>query len=83
MKFANGIQFFGSSEYISGLRDLNPSDEYLGADYIHVGEMIGDGTMICISKTNGKVYIADYGEYEDKGDFAEFLEYFVDFLEGV
>lgn len=83
LKFANGIQFFGSSEYISGLKGLNPSDEYLGADYIHMGEMIGDGTMICMSKTNGRVYVADHGEYEDKGDFAEFLEYFVDFIEGV
>ena len=83
LRFANGVQFFGSSEYIAGLQDLNPSDEYLGADYIQMGEMIGDGTMICISKSDGHVYIADHGEYEDKGDFAEFLEYFIDFLEGI
>lgn len=83
LRFANGIQFFDSSEYISGLKGLNPLDEYLGADYIHMGEMIGDGTMICISKTNGRVYVADHGEYDDKGDFAEFLEYFVGFLEGI
>ena len=83
VRFANGIQFFGNSEYISGLQGLNPPDEYLGADYIHLGEMIGDGTIICMSKTSGKVYIADHGEYEDKGDFAEFLEYFLDFLHAV
>lgn len=83
VRFANGIQFFGSSEYISGVQGLNPSDEYLGADYIHLGEMIGDGTAICMSKASGKVYIADHREYEDKGDFAEFLEYFLDFLKAV
>lgn len=83
LEFANGVQFFGHSEYIAGLQGLNPSEEYLGADYILMGEMIGDGTMICMSKSNGHVYIADHGEYEDKGEFAEFLEYFLDFLEGV
>lgn len=83
LRFANGIQFFGSSEYISGLKGLNPTDEYLEADYIHMGEMIGDGTMICMSKTNGRVYVVDHGEYEDKGDFAEFLEYYAEFIEGV
>ena len=74
LRFANGVRFFGRSEFISGLQGLNPSDEYLEADYIQMGEMIGDGTMICMSKTNRRVYIADHGEYEDKGDFAEFLE---------
>lgn len=83
LKFANGVQFFGSSEFISGLQGLKPSDEYLEADYIQMGEMIGDGTMICMSKSNGRVYIEDHGEYEDKGDFADFLEYFIDFLEGI
>ena len=83
LSFANGAQFFGSSEFISGLQGLNPSDKYLEADYMQMGGMIGDGTMICMSKSNGRVFIADHGEYEDKGDFAEFLEYFVDFLEGV
>lgn len=83
LRFANGVQFFGNSEYIAGLQGLNSSDEYLGADYILLGEMIGDGTMIGLSKSDGHVYVADYGEYEDKGDFAEFLEYFLDFLEGI
>ena len=83
LKFANGIQFFGRSEYILGLQGLKPSDEYLESDYIQMGEMIGDGTVICMSKADGHVYIADHGEYEDKGDFAEFLEYFIDFLEGI
>lgn len=84
LKFANGVQFFGSSEYIAGLQGLKNLDEYLGADYmLLLGEMIGDGTMICMSKSDGHVYIADHGEYEDKGDFEEFLEYFLDFLEEV
>lgn len=82
LKFANGVQLFGRSEYIAGLQGLNPSEEYPGANYVLMGEMIGDGTMICLSKSDGHVYIEDHGEYEDKGDFAKFLEYFLDFLEG-
>lgn len=81
LKFANGVQFFSSSEYISGLQGLILSDEYLEEDYILMGATIGDGTMICMSKTNGNVYIEDHGKYEDKGDFEEFLEYYIDFLD--
>ncbi len=82
LRFADGIRLLGS-EHISGLQQLNPNDKYLEDGYIHIGEMIGDGTVICMSKTNGRIYIADHGEYEDKGDFRSFLEYFVDFLCGL
>ncbi len=80
--FANGGQFFGDSERIFGLQSLGMDNEFLEAEYIHLGNMIGDGTMICMSKTDGRVYINDHGEYEDKGTFQEFLTYFVDFLSG-
>ncbi len=82
LNFANGGQFFGDSECIFGLKGLTVDDEFLKEDYIHLGNMIGDGTMICMAKENGRVYIMDHGEYEDKGTFEEFLEYFVDFLSG-
>ena len=82
LQFANGGHFFGDSESIFGLQGLREQDEFLEADYIHLGNMIGDGTMICMSKSSGKVYIMDHGEYEDKGTFEDFLEYFVDFLSG-
>lgn len=80
--FANGICVFGASEIIYGLTDLKINAEHLEPDYIAIGKMIGDGTTICMSKTTGKIFIEDHGKYEDKGDFAEFLEGFIEFLEG-
>ncbi|MBQ7066047.1 MAG: hypothetical protein IJN92_04435 [Lachnospiraceae bacterium] len=35
---------------------------------------------ICLSKTTQKAYVADHGEYNEKGDFEELLKYFLEFL---
>lgn len=78
--FANGVQFFSSSEQIFGLDEIGRDDEYLEDDYISIGEIIGDGTMLCLSKTTQKAYVADHGEYNEKGDFEELLKYFLEFL---
>lgn len=82
LKFANGGQLLNDRERIFGLQEICVEAEFLEPDYMHVGNMIGDGTMICMSKTTGKVYIEDHGEYDDKGSFTEFLQYFTDFLSG-
>ena len=78
--FANGVQLLSSSERIWGLDGLGRDDEYLNEGYLSIGEMIGDGTMICLSKCTGKVFVEDHGEYEERGDFKDFLEYLVEFL---
>lgn len=78
--FANGVQIFSSSEQIFGLDEIGRDDEYLEDDYISIGEIIGDGTMLCLSKTTQKAYVADHGEYNEKGDFEELLKYFLEFL---
>lgn len=80
--FANGICVFHSSEIIYGLPDLKMNMEHLEPDYIAIGEIIGDGTTICMSKSSGKIFVEDHGKYEDKGIFVEFLDWFIEFLEG-
>ena len=45
-----------------------------------IGEMIGDGMTLCLSKTTGKAYVEDHGKYIEYGDFRDLLEHFIEFL---
>ena len=80
LHFANGVQVFDASERIYGIDSIGAWGEHLEADYISIGEMIGDGTTLCLSKTTGKAYVEDHGKYEEYGDFKDLLEYFIEFL---
>lgn len=79
--FADGVCVL-RADAIYGLGDLRVNDDYLEPDYILMGQIIGDGTTICMSAATGNIYLEDHGEYKDKGTFAEFLIWFTDFLEG-
>ena len=65
-----------------GLDEIEISNEYIEPDYMVIGEIIGDGTSLCLSKSTGKAYIEDHGEYECKGDFKELLDYVIEFAYG-
>ena len=46
-----------------GLDGIKIFDEYIEPDYMIIGGIIGDGTMLCLSKSTGEAYIEDHGEY--------------------
>lgn len=81
LTFADGILLSGCHQELYDLEGIVLSDEYI-EDYMIIGNMIGDGTMICLSKSNGEVYIEDHGRYTKKGDFHDFLKYWIDFARG-
>lgn len=80
LMFANGFRFRGCSEYIVGLDGIDLHLSHLEPDYMYIGEMIGDGATLCLSKSTGEAYVEDHGEYKKKGDFKDLLEYLIDFM---
>ncbi len=82
LTFADGISLSGCNQELYSLEGIVLSDEHIEEDYMIIGNMIGDGTMICLSKSNGEVYIEDHGRYTKKGDFHDFLKCWVDFARG-
>ncbi len=82
LTFADGISLSGCIQELYGLEGIVLFDEYIKEDYMIIGNMIGDGTMICLSKSNGEVYIEDHGSYRKEGDFQDFLKYWIDFARG-
>ncbi len=82
LTFANGISLSSCNQELYGLEGIVLFEEYIEEDYMIIGNMIGDGTMICLSKSSGEVYIEDHGSYTKKGDFHDFLKYWIDFAWG-
>lgn len=59
LKFSNGFEFYGiSSEFygLSGIRQyyLAKKADWFPQDYVIVGELVGDGEVLCFSKETGK-----------------------------
>ena len=43
------------------------------SDLIVIGEIYGDGELICLSKTKNLFYIFDHGDLEEKKDFRDII----------
>ena len=80
LMFANGFRFLCSDEHISGLNEIIVTSEYIEPDYMLIGSIIGDGTTLCISKSTGKAYIEDHGDYRCYEDFKDLFEYVIELI---
>jgi len=50
-------------------------------DLIVIGEIFGDGEMICLSKSKNSFYIFDHGELEEQEDFRDILKEIIRLLD--
>ena len=74
LNFTNGVEVFGSLQNLYAIGDIEMNCDVIDETYMIIGQY-HDEAFICISKTDGNVYIYDfdYGKYENKGDFKEFI----------
>lgn len=74
LSFTNGLEVFGFHRNLYALCDIETNSDLINENYIKIGEY-HDEAFVCMSKADGNIYIYDfdYGEYENKGDFKEFL----------
>ncbi len=82
LRFANGFDFTSSSERIAGLDEIMVTNGYVEPDYMVIGTIIGDGTLLCLSKSTGEAYIEDHGEYRCEGQFKDLFEYVIELAMG-
>lgn len=77
--YKDWLRFSGYSEIMNelahfyGVGDMIANYEYLPDDLVYIGDLIGDGEMLCFSKTTGKIISYDHGVPSDEGDFKDFL----------
>lgn len=71
--FSNGSQILNNTAQFYGLKQIGIYDEYIHEDYIVMGELIGDGELLCFSKTTGKIIRYNHGKTIEYQDFKEVL----------
>lgn len=73
LRFSDGAEISNTLAVFNGVADIIADYEYLPDDLVYIGDLIGDGEMLCFSKTTGKIISYDHGVPTDEGDFKEFL----------
>jgi hypothetical protein len=71
--FSNGSQILNNTAQFYGLKHIGINDEYIHEDYIVIGELIGDGELLCFSKTTGKIIRYNHGKAIEYQSFKEVL----------
>jgi AAA+ ATPase superfamily predicted ATPase len=73
LRFSNGAQIFGFTAQFYSIKGIVVEEKYLPEDLVMIGDMIGDGELICFSKETGKIFSLFEGKREDYGSFKEVL----------
>lgn len=81
--YKDWLRFSGYSEILNelaifhGVGGMIATYEYLPEDLVYIGDFIGDGEMLCFSKTTGKIIRWNHGATRELPDFGAFLNKFV------
>lgn len=73
LMFSNGSQIINNTAYFFGLKQIAIYYEHIPNDYIVIGELIGDGELLCFSKTTGKIIRYNHGKTIVYQSFKEIL----------
>lgn len=82
LAFANGAQIINCSDVLHGTAKIC-NNEYIGDEYLLIGSIIGDGTMLCCRKSDGCCGEFDHetGDFRSFGNYGGMLEYIMDLNE--
>jgi hypothetical protein len=81
LRFSNGSNISSASTEFYGINQIEVYNPPLIEDYMVIGSIVGDGEMICFSKSTGKIFTDDHGdvkEYEFKGILNKVTEWLQD-----
>lgn len=73
LRFTDDSQILNIVARFYGTKMIGYYNEYVDDDLIVIGEIIGDGEMLCFSKTTGKIVRFNHGKRKEFNDFKEFL----------
>ncbi len=83
LKSANGITIDGRLVKIFPLKQIKTYENVstdIPDDFIVIGNVIGDGEELCLSKHTGKFIINDHGDYQEYDDFTDVLDWVIEML---
>ncbi len=74
LRFSNGSIIRGSLAEFYGLNEIEINVDGFPEDYVIIGELVGDGVILCFSKESGKIFTDDHGKVAEYDNFNEILE---------
>lgn len=74
LRFSNGSIIRGSLAEFYGLNEIEINVDGFPEDYVIIGELVGDGVILCFSKGSGKIFTDDHGKVAEYDNFNEILE---------
>ncbi|HEX9062679.1 MAG TPA: SMI1/KNR4 family protein [Clostridia bacterium] len=73
LRFSAGSQIFTTTARFFGVKEIVVNKKHIPDDLVNIGELIGDGELLCFSKETGKILSLFEGEREDYDGFKEVL----------
>ena len=74
LRFSNGSVIRGTVAEFYGLEGIEINADGFPEDDVVIGELVGDGELVCFSKESGKIFTDDHGETAEYENFNEILE---------
>lgn len=73
LRFSNGSQIINGTATFFGIDMIGFYNEYLPEDYVAIGELIGDGEVLCFSKSTNKFIRYNHGKSIEYQSFEDIL----------
>ncbi len=73
LMFSNGSRIINDTANFYAVKMFDTQCDYVPNDYVVIGELIGDGELLCFSKTTGKIIRYNHGKSIEYQSFKEVL----------
>ena len=73
LRFSNGSQIINGTATFFGIETIGFCNEHLPDDYVAIGELIGDGEVLCFSKSTNKFIRYNHGKSIEYQNFEDIL----------
>lgn len=73
LMFSGDSQILNNTARFFGLKIIGTYGDYVPNDYVVIGELVGDGELLCFSKTTNKIVRYNHGKSKEYQNFKEIL----------
>ncbi len=73
LMFSNEATICGAVAEFYDIKNVINSPNYVHGDTVIIGSIIGDGEIVCFSKSNGIIFTNDHGEIYEVDSFDDIL----------
>ena len=77
LRFSGDSQILNTLARFYGVKMIGEYNQYVAEDLVVIGELIGDGEMLCFSRRSQNIFRYDHGKAKEITNFKEWLNNFL------